>query len=218
MGTAVRKIQEPAVNATRVIVMKFYTRNGPPMVVHLRPKTDMTEAEFFRFCQINRDLRVERTAAGELIIMPPTGGETSSGNAAITARLYLWAERDGTGVVFDSSGGFRLPNSAVRSPDASWVLKSRLAEIPRAKRKKFPPLCPDFIIELRSETDGLAQVQAKMREYKENGARLGFLIDPKTRRVHVYRPGRRAEILHDPKTVSGEPVLPGFALDLGEIW
>ena len=217
MGPAVRKIQENVVNAPRVITMKFYS-SGPPTVVHLRPTMDMTEDKFFRFCQLNRDLRIERTAAGELIIMPPTGGETGSRNAAITARLYLWAERDGTGTVFDSSSGFRLPNSAVRSPDASWVLNSRLETVPKAKRKKFIPLCPDFVIELRSETDRVGQVQAKMREYMEQGAQLGFLLDPRSRRVHVYRPGRRPEILNDPATVSGEPLLPGFRLDLREVW
>lgn len=212
MGTADSNIKRNVVH-----VMGVYP-NGLPMVVHLRPEADITEDEFFRFCQLNRDLRVERTARGEVIIMPPTGGETSKRNAELTFQVHQWAKRDGKGAVFDSSGGFRLPNSAVRSPDVSWVLKSRLETISKGERVKFIPLCPDFVIELRSETDRLAEVRAKMREYMENGARLGFLLDPKTRRVHVYRPGRRPEILRDPDAVSGEPVLPGFRLDLREVW
>jgi Uma2 family endonuclease len=212
MGTAVRKINNNVVH-----VMGVY-ENGLPMVVHLRPETGMTEDEFFRFCQINRDLRIERTAQGEVIIMPPTVSDTGDKNSEINFQLRLWAKKDGTGVTFDSSAGFTLPNGAVRSPDASWIRKERFEALSKEERQKFAPLCPDFVVELRSKTDSLKVVREKMREYMENGARLGFLIDPRTRRVHVYRPGRRPEILRDPETVSGEAVLPGFALDLREIW
>jgi Uma2 family endonuclease len=211
MGTAVHKIKSNVVH-----VMGVY-QNGLPMVVHLRPETGMTEDEFFRFCQINRDLRIERTAQGEVLVMPPTVPEASNQNAEITMQLHQWAKKDGTGVTSDSSGGFTLPNGAVRSPDASWIKKERFEALTKEEQQKFAPICPDFVIGLRSKTDSLKIVKEKMREYMENSARPG-LLDPKTRRVHVYRPGRRAEVLHDPQTVPGDPVLPGFALDLGEIW
>jgi Uma2 family endonuclease len=212
MGTAVRKIKNNVVH-----VMGVYP-NGLPMVVHLRPVTDMTEDEFFRFCQLNRDLRIERTAQGEVIIMPPAWSETGAQNASITFQVAMWAKQDGTGITFDSSAGFTLPNGAVRSPDASWVKRERFEGLTEEERQKFAHLCPDFVIELRSKTDRLEKVKAKMAEYVENGAQLGFLIAPRTKRVHVYRPGRRVEILRDPETVSGEPVLPGFRLDLREVW
>lgn len=212
MGTAVHKIKRNVVH-----VMGVYP-HGLPLVVHLRPETGMTEDEFFRFCQLNRDLRIERSAQGELIVMPPTVSETGNQNAEITMQLCQWAKKDGTGMTFDSSAGFTLPNGAVRSPDASWILKERFESLTKEERQKFAPICPDFVVELRSKTDNLNDVKAKMREYMENGARLGFLLDPKTKRVHVYRPGRRAEVLRDPETVSGEPLLPGFALDLREVW
>jgi Uma2 family endonuclease len=212
MGTAVHKIKSNVVNE-----LTIYT-NGLPLVVHLRPETGMTEDEFFRFCQLNRDLRIERSAQGELIVMPPTVSETGAQNSEINFQLRLWAKQDGTGLTFDSSAGFTLPNGAVRSPDASWIRKERFESLTKEERQKFAPVCPDFVIELRSKTDSLKDVKEKMREYMENGARLGFLLDPKTKRVHVYRPGRRAEVLRDPETVSGEPLLPGFALDLREVW
>jgi Uma2 family endonuclease len=191
---------------------------GLPLVVRMQPVLDLSEDQFFEFCQINRDLRIERNAEGELLIMPPAGGETSRGNARITARLDVWAERDGSGVVFDSSGGFRLPNRAVRSPDASWMLQSRFEEIPAAARRVFVPACPDFVLELRSPSDRLQTLQAKMREYLANGARLGWLLDPETRRVYVYRPDRPVERLDDPAMLAGDPVLVGFVLNVREVW
>lgn len=212
MGTAVRKIQRNVVNALRV-----YPSN-PPLVVHLRPAIDMTEDEFFEFCRVNRDLRIERSAQGELIVMPPTVFETGDQNSEINFQLRQWAKRDGTGMTFDSSAGFTLPNGAVRSPDASWVKKARAKALTKEQRQRFAPLCPDFVIELRSKSDSLKVVKEKMLEYMENGAQLGFLLDPRTKRVHVYRPGRRVEVLENPKSVPADPVLPGFALDLSEIW
>ena len=150
--------------------------------------------------------------------MAPTGWETGSSNADITAQLHNWAEQNGGGVASDSSAGFRSPNGAERSPDAAWVLRSRLAQLTPEQKQKFLPLCPDFVVELCSPTDPLEEVQAKMDEYIENGARLGWLIDPETRRLQIYRPLRPIEVLDQPPQVSGEPELPGFVLDLGEIW
>jgi len=190
----------------------------PPLVVHLHPVLDVTNDQLFEFCQINRDLRIERNAHGELIVMPPTGGETSEQNAEITTQLRTWAKRDGTGTTFDSSGGFLLPNTAVRSPDAAWVSKSRLVSLSSEQRRKFIPLCPDFVIEVRSPTDSLSALQEKMQEYLANGTRLGWLIDPEQRRVYVYRPERRVDVLEGPDTLSAAPLLPGFVLDLREVW
>ena len=191
---------------------------NPPLIVHLQPVLDLTEDQFFEFCQINRDLRIERNARGELILMPPTGGETGDRNAEITMQLRLWAKRDGTGTAFDSSTGFTLPNKAVRSPDAAWVRKSRLAKLTAEQKKKFLPLCPDFAIELRSPTDSLSVLQDKMQEYLDNGAPLGWLIDPEQKRVYIYRPQAPIEQLERPETVSADPVLAGFVLDLREVW
>jgi Uma2 family endonuclease len=189
--------------------------------IRMRPAVDLTDEEFFQLCQINETLRLERTAEGDLIVMPPTGGETSTRNFDISAQLSNWTKVDGTGTGFDSSGGFKLPNGAERSPDGAWVLRSRLAKLTVAQKQKSIPLCPDFVIELRSPSDALKDVQAKMAEYIENGARLGWLIDPldpSQRRVHVYRPGEPIEILEAPAEISGDPELPGFVMDLREIW
>jgi Uma2 family endonuclease len=189
-----------------------------PVVLHTHPALDMDEEQFFEFCQQNKDLRMERTAKGDLEVMPPTGWETGNRNAWIVAQLASWAVQDDTGAATDSSGGYRLPNGAVRAPDAAWVRRERLAELTPEQKQKFLPLCPDFVIELRSPTDSLAIIQAKMQEYGENGARLGWLIDPEERKVHVYRPGETPHLLENPVEVSGDPVLPGFTLDLRRIW
>ena len=149
--------------------------------------------------------------------MAPAGGDTSAKNAEITIQLGLWAKRDGTGQTFDSSGGFVLSNGATRSPDASWVRHGPLAALTAEERARFLPLCPDFVIELRSPSDGLSELQDKMREYMENGAQLGWLIDPLGDQVFVYRPGARVERLEEPDSVSADPVLPGFRLELAEI-
>ena len=159
-----------------------YARH-PPLIVRLRPVLELTDDQFFELAGINRDLRMERNAQGELIVMPPTGGQTGDRNSEINMHLRLWAKRDGTGTTFDSSSGFILPNGAVRSPDASWVTRSRLDALTDEQRRKFLPLCPDFVVELRSPTDSLSVLQDKMQEYLDNGARLGWLIDPEVRRV-----------------------------------
>jgi Uma2 family endonuclease len=150
--------------------------------------------------------------------MPPTGWETGDQNSEINYQVRHWAKRDRNGVATDSSTGFKLPSGADRSPDAAWVRRERLAQLTAEQKRKFLPLCPDFLIELRSQNDHLDDVKAKMEEYMANGAELGWLIDPKTRRVHIYRPGAETEILENPAQVSGDPELPGFVLDLREIW
>ena len=194
------------------------TPTGLPVLLNLPKARRLSDDEFFECCQLNRDLRMERTAEGRLSIMPPTGFTASDRNAEITHQLRSWAKRDGTGRTADSSGGYRLPNDAVRSPDASWIRKDRLATVSLETLEGFLPLCPDFVLELRSPTDTLATLQAKMVEYMENGAQLGWLIDPSDRTVYIYRPGEPVERLRAPASVSGEDVLPGFELLLGEVW
>lgn len=189
-----------------------------PVIIRLQPVINLTDDEFYEFCQINRDLRIERTAEGEVILMPLAGGETGNRNSELTTQLGVWTRHNGTGVAFDSSTGFTLPNRAVRSPDASWVKRSRLATLTKEQKKKFIPLCPDFVIELRSPSDVLTMLQGKMEEYMENGAELGWLIDPEDRRVYIYRSNSPVECLENPATVSGDPLLPGFVLDLQRIW
>jgi Uma2 family endonuclease len=189
-----------------------------PLVLRLRPALDVSEDQFFALCQLNRDLRLERNAKGELLIMPPAGGETGQRNAQITWQLVGWANRDGTGVPFDSSTGFKLPNTAVRAPDAAWMLRTRYEQIPAAQRKQFIPACPDFVLELRSPSDRLVDAQDKMTEYVANGARLGWLIDSEPRHVYVYRPNAAVERLENPSRVDGAAVLPGFVLELRTIW
>jgi Uma2 family endonuclease len=191
---------------------------GLLLIVHMQPVVKLTDDEFFDFCQLNRDLRIERTAEGDIEIMSPAGWETSDLNAELTMQVRLWAKKDRRGVVTDSSGGYRLPNGATRSPDVAWIRRSRLAKLTAKQKKKFLPLCPDFVIELRSSSDRLSTLQKKMREYIANGAELGWLIDPTNRRVYVYRPDAEVECLTHPMTISGEPVLRSFVLKLTEIW
>jgi Uma2 family endonuclease len=188
------------------------------VILHMRPLFDWSDDQFFAFCQQNRDLRIEQTTQGDLIVMPPTGGGTGSRNSELTRLLGNWARSDGSGITFDSSTGFTLPSGAKKSPDASWVLRSRLAALTPAQKEKFLPLCPDFVVELRSPSDGLEETQAKMQEYLDNGARLGWLLDAADRRVFVYRPGQDVEILDTTDTISADPELPGFTLELALIW
>ena len=197
------------------------TTLGPPsllpLILRARPALTPTDDEFFEFCRQNNDLRIEQTAQGEWIIMPPTGFETGSRNNEVSRQLGNWARQDDTGVAVDSSTGFVLPNGAKRSPDASWVHRSRLAAL-TGEQKKFLPLCPDFVVELRSPSDALADTQDKMAEFRDNGARLGWLVDAAERRVHVYRPSAIADVLDAPLSVSGDPELAGFVLDLARVW
>ncbi len=184
----------------------------------LQLSIDLTDEQFFQLCQNNRDLQFERTASGELIIMPPTGGETGNRNFEITVGLGIWNKQYNLGKGFDSSSGFKLPNGANRSPDASWVKQERWEALSPQQKRKFIPLCPDFVVELLSPTDSLKQTQLKMQEYIDNGARLGWLIDAKTRRVEIYRSNQDVELLENPVTLSGEDVLPGFVLDISSIF
>jgi Uma2 family endonuclease len=191
-----------------------------PIVLRFAPVLKkMSEQEFFDFCQRqDDDVRLELTGEGDLLIMSPTGGKTGERNSILNARLTLWALSDKTGHTFDSSTIFSLPNGAKRSPDFAWVGNERWNALTEAQQERFPPLCPDFVVELRSRTDSLKTLRRKMEEYVSNGARLGWLIDPSERKVYVYRPQAEVEELSDPQTVSGEPVLSGLSLELKEIW
>ncbi|AFZ59013.1 protein of unknown function DUF820 [Anabaena cylindrica PCC 7122] len=189
-----------------------------PIILKMQPNIIMTDDQFFDFCQLNRDLRIERNHLGDLLIMSPTDSETGERNFNLIGELGIWTKQDSTGVGFGSSGGFTLPNGAVRSTDAAWINKARWEAIPVEQRKKFAPICPDFVVELRSETDSLKTLQEKMQEYIENGVKLGWLLDRKQRKVFIYRPDQLVEELDNPKTLNGENILPGFVLDLREIW
>lgn len=187
-------------------------------VLQFNPFIKMTDEQFFDFCQANRDVRIERNSQGEIIIMPPTGWETGNINAEITVQLGNWANTDGRGKNADSSAGYKMPNGAIMSPDASWISKEKLENISPDQRRKFLPLAPDFVIELRSQSDSLSKLKEKMREYVENGVSLGWLIDAGDRRIYVYRPEQEVEVLENPAEISGEPLLQGFTLNLREIW
>jgi len=191
----------------------------PPLVLHFSSVLKrMTEDEFFEFCELNRDLRLELTSEGDLIVMPPTGSKSGHRNLKLSVKLGLWAEQDGTGQAFDSSTGFALPNGAKRSPDFAWISNERWNALTQDEQEKFAPLCPDFVVELRSPTDSLKTLRRKMEEYIANGAQLGWLIDPLERRVYIYRPQTGVVELDNPQTISGDPVLRGLALNLEEIW
>lgn len=178
----------------------------------------MTRQDYHAFVAANPELRIERSARGEVVIMPPAPTRSGYQNGEISGRLLDWSLKDGRGIAFDSSAGFDLPNGSNRSPDASWILKSRVSLLTPDERNEYWPICPDFVVELRSKSDRLADVQEKMREYLDNGAQLGWLIDPIERKAHVYRPGSPPEILEEPAAIQGDPELPGFTLDLAEIW
>ncbi len=190
----------------------------PPLVLRLAPVVEMSDEQFFALCQLNRDLRIERTSQGDLVIMPPTGDETGRMNFELTGVFSLWVHADGSGVGFDPSTGFTLPNGAKRSPDLAWVRRSRWEALTQQQQAQFPPLCPDFILELRSPSDALVTVQATIREYLDNGARLGWLIDPVAKKVYIDRPQTPLACLDNPQAISGDPLLPGFVLELGKVW
>ncbi len=160
------------------------------------------------------ELRMELTSEGRLIIMPPSGGESSHQSSIAGGRLFAWADQDKTGVTFDANGGYNLPNGGTRAPDASWLRRDRWEALTSEQRQKFLPLCPDFLVEVLSPTDSLAETRRKMEEYKENGARLGWLINPRRRQVEIYRLAQEVEVLNNPVSLSGGDVLPGFVLDL----
>ena len=191
-----------------------------PFVIKFRPLTDMTDEQFAEFCALNDILRIERSAKGDIILMPPTHGETGNKNFNIAIQLGNWIIASGTGEGFDSSTGFILPNGALRSPDASWISNSRLEALTSEQRTGFFKICPDFMIELRSSSDSLTDLRAKMEEYMNNGARLGWLIDPLSspKQVYIYRPQTEIEVLESPDEISADPELTGFTLNLSRIW
>lgn len=178
----------------------------------------MTDDEYFQFCADNPDVRIERSPEGDILIMPPVGGESSFRNSELSAELRIWARKDGRGRAFDSSVQYYLPNGAAYSPDATWVLRSRLDQLTKDEKRKFLRLSPDFVVELMSPSDGLSRLKAKMDEWIENGVQLGWLLDPDRRAVYIYRPGCPTEQLVDPKELAGEGPVAGFVMRSGDIW
>jgi Uma2 family endonuclease len=191
--------------------------NMPRLILNVA-SLGLSPEQFLRLCGENRDLRLELTAQKELIIMTPTNSKTGIRNSEITRQLANWAKQDGRGVAFDSNAGFRLANGAERSPDASWMPKSRWDALTEEEQNELAPICPDFVLELWAKSDILKEVKEKMLEYIDNGARLGFLVYPPKQQVWIYRPDREPELLNNPSAVSGDPELPGFVLELTEIW
>ncbi|MCC5620029.1 Uma2 family endonuclease [Nostoc sp. CHAB 5715] len=187
--------------------------NIPPTLI-----LTVTHEQFVQLALANRDLQLERTATGELIVMPPTGSDTGKRNFDIAGQLWLWNRQTKLGVAFDSSTGFYLPNGSDRSPDAAWICQERWDALSVEQQESFAPICPDFVLELRSKNDSIEKLRAKMREYIENGVSLGWLIDRKNQKVEIYRQSQDVEVLNKPANLSGENILPGFVLDLTEVW
>ncbi len=187
------------------------------LTINLRPFVS-TEAEFEELCQANPELRLELTASGEVTAMSPTGSETGARGASIAGQLWQWNERTRLGRVFDSSAGFRLANGAIRSPDVSWISLARWQALAPSQRRRFAPLAPDFVVELCSPTDDWDTLHSKMLEYLANGVRLGWLIDPEHRRAMIYAAGQPARLAEGAVTLTGDPVLPGFVLDLAPVF
>ncbi len=188
------------------------------LTLNLHAAIELTDERFEQICYSNRDLRFERTSTGELVVMSPAGSETGRQNLGLSGQLWLWNRQARLGVTFDSSAGFTLPNGAIRSPDASWIKQERWNVLNTSQKRKFAPICPDFVLELCSPSDRLIDVQTKMQEYLDNGTRLGWLIAPETRQVEIYRPNQTLEVQNKPTSLFGEDVLPGFELDLQDIW
>ncbi|WP_375510195.1 Uma2 family endonuclease [uncultured Nostoc sp.] len=188
------------------------------LTINFAPVLQITDEQFFQLCQINELIRFERNADSTLLLMPLVGGLTSNRNANLTAQLGVWNRHESLGIAFGSSVGFILPNGAVRSPDASWLKRDRWDSLTQEQKEGFLPVCPDFVVELRSDTDCLKRLQNKMQEYQDNGAKLGWLINLKNRQVEIYRFGRDVELLQSPASLSGEDILPGFVLNFEDIW
>ncbi|MBC6417601.1 MAG: Uma2 family endonuclease [Prochloron sp. SP5CPC1] len=186
--------------------------------IDLNSVIQLTDDQFYQLCRYNPDLKFERNVEGKIIVMSPTGGETGNRNVEIAADFVIWNRETQLGEVFDSSTGFKLPNGANRSPDVSWIERKRWDKLAPEQKRKFPPLAPDFVLELISPHDSLKQSQGKMEEYIINNVRLGWLIHPQKRLVEIYRLGKEVEVLQSPATLSGEDVLPGFVLNLASVW
>ena len=187
---------------------------SPALIIPRKVRLRVSPEQFWEFCRANPDLRLERTATGKLIVMAPAGSESGGINAGLVTDLNIWARADRTGKVFDSSAGFTLPNGAIVGPDVAWIKLDRWLAVPAADRRKFAPICPDFVAELRSPSDSMPKLRVKMRQYVEQGVRLGWLLDPMKSKVEIYRPDQAVQVLDRPVTLSGEGVLPGFVLDL----
>ncbi|MBF2016272.1 MAG: Uma2 family endonuclease [Rivularia sp. T60_A2020_040] len=187
------------------------------LTLQIPPELKFTDEEFEQIVAFNQELRLELTEQGELIIMSPTGGETGNRNFDLIGQIWFWNRKNNLGKAFDSSTGFKLPNGATRSPDASWITMERWDSLTPQQRKKFLPLCPDFAVELVSESDDVEDARKKMHEYIANGLRLGWLINPKDKQVEIYRSEKEVEILQSPKSLSGENILTDFTLDLQNI-
>ena len=188
------------------------------VLLHWPPSIKIMDEQFFDFCLTNDGFRIERNAQGDCEIMAPTGGQTGWMNSKLNTLLSIWAEQEGSGIVFDSATGFILPNEAIRSPDVSWVKRTRLAALTPQQKQRFLPLCPDFVLELRSPSDRMKPLQDKMQEYIENGAGLGWLIDPEDRQVFIYQAEKAVIKLEQPEFLAGESVLPEFKLELQRLW
>lgn len=188
------------------------------VTLNFKPVIELSDNQFYQLCRANPDVKFERNAQGEIIIMSPTGGETGNCNSEINADFVFWNRQTKLGKVFDSSTCFKLPNGANRSPDVSWIKQERWDSLTPEQKETFPPISPDFVLELMSPTDTLKETQEKMTEYMENQVKLGWLINRKTRRVEIYRQGENVEVLQSPMTLSGEDILPGFILNLQFIW
>lgn len=190
-----------------------------PLTLHLGPLSQKIDVhEFYEFCQRNPELRIEQTSEGDIVIMPPTGGQTGKINFTLNVLLGIWVEKDGTGIGFDSSTCFTLPNGAKRSPDLAWIKRSRWESLTEEEKEEFPPLCPDFVVEIRSKSDALSPLHKKMQEYIANGIQLGWLIDPLEKKIYIYRPSYEVCCLENSENISGDPVLPGFTVDLKRFW
>jgi Uma2 family endonuclease len=188
------------------------------ITINLNPVIQLNDDQFYQLCRENPEVKFERNAQGELIIMPPPGGETGKVNFEIAVELGIWNRQTKLGVCFDSSTCFKLPNGANRSPDVAWIKQERWDTLTVKQKEKFPPIAPDFVLELMSPTDSLSDTQDKMQEYMDNQVRLGWLIDRKNRRVEIYRQAKQKEVLSNLGNLSGEDVLPDFVLNLQIVW
>ncbi|MEH2196602.1 MAG: Uma2 family endonuclease [Nostoc sp.] len=188
------------------------------ITINLNPIIELTDNQFYQLCRENPEVKFERNASGKLLIMPPTGGETGNRNFEISIEFGIWNRQIKLGICFDSSTCFKLPNGANRSPDVAWIRQDRWDALTPEQKEKFPPIAPDFVLELMSSSDSLRETQAKMQEYIDNEVKLGWLINPKMRQVEIYRIGKPVEILASPQELSGEDILPGFILNLSIIW
>ncbi|ACB52052.1 unknown [Crocosphaera subtropica ATCC 51142] len=186
--------------------------------INLEPLGKMTDEQFYQLCRKNPEINFERNAKGELMIMPPTGGETGNRNSEINAEFVFWNRQTKLGKVFDSNTCFKFPNGAERSPDVSWIKLERWNQLTLEQKEKFPPIAPDFVLELMSPSDSVKNTQEKMAEYQANGVKLGWLINRKDQQVEIYRQGKSKEVLNEPIFLSGEDILPEFVLDLAMVW